>query len=143
MISSGSPNIFFCGKFFVSLLLGHLRGRAHLISQCHKANVHFVQVCPAIVLLGEQNRSVYGRGSKRCQSQVRHSRKSDSRDQRLGADLSLLPSSYAYILYLSQSQASKSLAKHILPYCPYAPMKALSDEVTQKEQGGRREYCNL
>lgn len=36
---------------------------------------------------------------------------------------------------MSQSQASKYSANHILPYCHCAPMKALPDVVTQKEEG--------
>ena len=74
-----------------------------------------------------------GLGCERQKSHMTNVRKSDSGDQQQGADLSLLSSTQAYIKCLSQSQAPKSSANHISPHHHHAPMKALPDEVTQKE----------
>lgn len=50
-----------------------------------------------------------------------------------GADLRLLHSTQAYIQCLRQSQALNSSVNSILPHRHQAPVKALPNEVTQKE----------
>jgi len=86
--------------------------------------------------LWEQNWEWGDKGGVRDQEVTwRTSGKSDSGDQHQGADLSWLSSSQAHIQCLSPSQAPKSLANRILPPHYRALMKAMPNEVIQKEWG--------
>jgi hypothetical protein len=69
----------------------------------------------------------------RCESHMINTWNQIPRDQYQGAYLSLLSSRKTYMQCLSQSQVPKSLANHISPCHYYAPVKALADDVTQKE----------